>query len=67
MEIKCKCGSIAFLAGPKAGLGQNIKCSNCGRIYLMSPFGMEEVSHSPQNDTANKLRITYAQNAKEEG
>jgi len=46
MKVKCKCGSTSFLAGPRAGYGQNIKCESCGTIYLISPFGMEEISHS---------------------
>ena len=42
-EIICECGSKSFRLGPKGGMGRNIKCFDCGEVYLVSPFGMEKV------------------------
>lgn len=42
-EIRCECGSKSFRLGPKGGMGRNIKCFDCGKVYLIPPFGMERL------------------------
>ena len=36
------CGNAYFLAGPRGGMSQNFKCSDCGATFNhVGPFGVD--------------------------
>lgn len=61
-ELKCpKCNSNRFLAGPRGGAVQNVKCAECG--YWMNVTPIQSVISTTDAMVAGGFWITDEQEA----